>query len=126
MDRLNLITKDCFGALLQIRQAESSELPAPEQVQERLRRFVSDMMRKSRDEGLPQQDVDDIAYALVALADELARGPAVCLQRCRRSDGLGAGRARHGQDDPGDRLTVVTSAARCAGRARPASHRPGS
>ena len=36
---------------------------------------------------------------------------------------LGAERARHGQDDPGDRLT--TSAARCAGRARPASRRPG-
>jgi type VI secretion system protein ImpK len=72
MDRLNLITKDCFGALLQIRQAEPSALPAPEQVQERLRRFVSDMMRNARDEGLPQQDVDDIAYALVALADELA------------------------------------------------------
>jgi type VI secretion system protein ImpK len=72
MDRLNLITKDCFGALLQIRQAEPGSLPAPEQVQERLRRFVSDMMRNARDEGLPQQDVDDIAYALVALADELA------------------------------------------------------
>jgi type VI secretion system protein ImpK len=72
MDRLNLITKDCFGALLQIRQAEPSALPAPEQVQERLRRFVSEMMRNARDEGLPQQDVDDIAYALVALADELA------------------------------------------------------
>ncbi|MBN1208012.1 MAG: DotU family type IV/VI secretion system protein [Myxococcaceae bacterium] len=72
MDRLNLITKDCFGALLQIRQAEPADLPSPEQVQQRLRSFVSDMMRKARDEGLPQQDVDDIAYALVALADELA------------------------------------------------------
>ncbi len=72
MDRLNHITKDCFGALLQIRQAEPGSLPAPEQVQERLRGFVSDMMRNARDEGLPQQDVDDIAYALVALADELA------------------------------------------------------
>ncbi|WP_224363345.1 DotU family type IV/VI secretion system protein [Hyalangium versicolor] len=72
MDRLNVITKDCFGALLQIRQAEPGSLPAPEQVQHRLRSFVSDMMRSARDEGLPQQDVDDIAYALVALADELA------------------------------------------------------
>jgi type VI secretion system protein ImpK len=74
MDRLNIITKDCFGALLQIRQAEPSSLPAPEQVQQRLRSFVSDMMRIARDEGLPQHDVDDIAYALVALADELALG----------------------------------------------------
>ncbi|HYH98481.1 DotU family type IV/VI secretion system protein [Hyalangium sp.] len=74
MDRLNLITKDCFGALLQIRQAEPGALPAPEQVQERLRKFVTEMMRNARDEGLPQQDVDDIAYALVALADELALG----------------------------------------------------
>lgn len=72
MDRLNVITKDCFGALLQIRQAEPSALPPPEQVQQRLRSFVSDMMRNARDEGLPQQDVDDIAYGLVALADELA------------------------------------------------------
>lgn len=72
MDRLNLITKDCFGALLQIRQADSAALPSPEQVQQRLRSFVGDMMRNARDEGLPQQDVDDIAYALVALADELA------------------------------------------------------
>ena len=37
MDRLNVVTKDCFGALLQIRQAEPSALPAPEQVQQRLR-----------------------------------------------------------------------------------------
>jgi type VI secretion system protein ImpK len=74
MDRLNLITKDCFGALLQIRQAEPGSLPAPEHVQQRLRTFISDMMRNARDEGLPQQDVDDIAYALVALADELALG----------------------------------------------------
>src|SRR5437870_1474010 len=72
MDRFNAITKDCFGALLQIREAEPSALPAPEQVQQRLRSFVSDMMRKARDEGLPQQDIDDIAYGIVALADELA------------------------------------------------------
>lgn len=72
MDRLNLVTKDCFGALLQIRQAEPSALPAPEQVQQRLRTFISDMMRNAADEGLNKQDVDDIAYAIVALADELA------------------------------------------------------
>jgi hypothetical protein len=36
MDRLNIITKDCFGALLQIRQADPGSLPAPEQVQQRL------------------------------------------------------------------------------------------
>ncbi|HEX8698804.1 MAG TPA: DotU family type IV/VI secretion system protein [Myxococcaceae bacterium] len=72
MDRLNVITKDCFGALLQIRQADPGALPAPEQVQQRLRSFINDMMRKGSDEGLSRQDVDDIAYALVALADELA------------------------------------------------------
>ncbi|MDY7230938.1 type IVB secretion system protein IcmH/DotU [Hyalangium rubrum] len=72
MDRLNIITKDCFGALLQIRQAEPNSLPAPEQVQQRLRKFINDMMRKGSNEGLSRQDVDDIAYALVALADELA------------------------------------------------------
>ena len=40
MDRLNLITKDCFGALLQIRQAEPGSLPAPEQV-------MKDALRKA-------------------------------------------------------------------------------
>ena len=57
MDRLNLITKDCFGALLQIRQAEPGALPAPEQVQQRLRSFINEMMRKGSDEGLSRQDV---------------------------------------------------------------------
>jgi type VI secretion system protein ImpK len=72
MERLTLVTQDCFGALLQLRQAEASSLPGPEQVHQRMRAFIDEMLRRASEQGLGQQDAQDIAYAIVAFADELA------------------------------------------------------
>jgi type VI secretion system protein ImpK len=71
MERLKLITQDCFGALLQLRQAEASSLPPPDQVHRRLRTFIDEMLRRASELGFSQQDTQDIGYAIVAFADEL-------------------------------------------------------
>jgi type VI secretion system protein ImpK len=72
MDRLNSITQECFGALLQIRQTDDGALPSPELVQRRMRGFVESMLKRAGELGFSQQDAQDIAYPIVALADELA------------------------------------------------------
>jgi type VI secretion system protein ImpK len=72
MDRINSITQQCFGALLQIRQIEDSDLPSPELVHRRLKSFIDAMLKRAGELGFSQQDSQDIAYPVVALADELA------------------------------------------------------
>lgn len=73
MDRINQITSDCFIALSQLRELDAPAA-SPELVHERLRGFVDAMRQRAREEGLSTQDADDLAYAIVALADEIAMG----------------------------------------------------
>ena len=73
MDRINQITSDCFIALSQLRELDAPAA-SPQLVHDRLRGFVDTMRNKAREEGLSTQDADDIAYAIVALADEIAMG----------------------------------------------------
>ncbi|NRD51788.1 DotU family type IV/VI secretion system protein [Corallococcus exiguus] len=72
MDRINSITQECFGALLQIRQFEDSALPSAELVHRQLRTFFDRMLKRAGELGFSQQDAQEIAYPIVALADELA------------------------------------------------------
>jgi type VI secretion system protein ImpK len=58
MDNLNQITAECFNALRQLR----------------LSGFIESMRERAREGGMAQRDADDIAYAVVALADEIAMG----------------------------------------------------
>lgn len=73
MDRINEITSECFIALSQLRDLESPSI-SPELVHDRMRGFVEAMRGRAREQGLQARDAEDIAYAIVALADELAMG----------------------------------------------------
>jgi type VI secretion system protein ImpK len=72
MERVNEVTKDCFNALFQLRQLEESSLPAPEILHRRLRGFIDALFQKAAEAGFTREDANDIAYAIVALADEVA------------------------------------------------------
>jgi len=73
MDRINQLTSDCFIALSQLREIDAPAA-SPALVHERLRGFVDTMRQRAREEHLSTQDADDLAYAIVALADEIAMG----------------------------------------------------
>jgi type VI secretion system protein ImpK len=73
MDRINQITSDCFIALSQLRELDAPAA-SPQLVHDRLRGFVDSMRQRAREEGVSTQDADDLAYAVVALADEIAMG----------------------------------------------------
>jgi type VI secretion system protein ImpK len=75
MDNVNQITAECFNALRQLRELDGP-IRSPETIHERLSGFIEAMREKARDAGMPQRDADDIAYAIVALADEIALGKA--------------------------------------------------
>jgi type VI secretion system protein ImpK len=73
MDNVNQITAECFNALRQLRELEGP-IRSPETIHERLSGFIEAMREKAREQGMSQRDADDIAYAIVALADEIAMG----------------------------------------------------
>ncbi len=81
MDRINAVTGECFNALAQLRQLDEAALPAPEALHRKLRGFVDRMMQKAAQAGFTRDDVNDIAYAVVALADELAQSRSDALRQ---------------------------------------------
>ncbi len=72
MNPLTSATQPCFGAITQMRHIDPSALTSPEDLQRRLCGFVDEMRIRLGSAGLHTQDVQDITYALVALADEVA------------------------------------------------------
>jgi len=74
MERITEVTKDCFNAIAQLRRLEEAQLPPAEALHRQLRSFIDEMRKKGAQAGYSRDDVDDIAYAVVALADEVALG----------------------------------------------------
>jgi type VI secretion system protein ImpK len=72
MERITGVTGECFNALAQLRQLDDAALPAPEALHRRMRGFIDAMMQRAQQAGLSREDVNDVAYAVVALADEIA------------------------------------------------------
>jgi type VI secretion system protein ImpK len=72
MDRIDEVTKDCFNALAQIRQLDPQMQPPPEVLHSRMRAFIDTMIHRAGEAGFSREDVQDIAYGIVALTDELA------------------------------------------------------
>jgi type VI secretion system protein ImpK len=72
MERVNELTKDCFNAIRQIRNLDTMGMPAPEVLHSRLTGFIDALLKRGPKEGLPERDVAEMAYAIVALADEIA------------------------------------------------------
>lgn len=72
MDRVNEVTKDCFNALVQIRSLADEGFLAPEMLHARVMGFIDELFRSGARAGLYERDLHDMAYAIVALADEVA------------------------------------------------------
>lgn len=80
MDRITEVTRDCFDALIQLRRLNEASLPAPAALQARLRGFVDALFQKAAQAGFSSEDTNDIAYAVVALADEIATSKSEALR----------------------------------------------
>jgi type VI secretion system protein ImpK len=71
MDIVSDLTSDCFSAINRLRELDEP-VASPEAVHSRLRGFVETLKERARRAGLAEKDTQDIAYALVALMDEVA------------------------------------------------------
>jgi type VI secretion system protein ImpK len=71
MDRITEVTRDCFDALIQLRRVEDASLPEPGALHARLREFVDALFQRASQAGFGREEANDIAYAVVALADEI-------------------------------------------------------
>lgn len=81
MDRITEVTRDCFNALAQLRGADAGSLPAAEELHGKLRGCVDGLFQKASAAGLGREEAADVAYAVVALADELVlSGPSDSLR----------------------------------------------
>jgi type VI secretion system protein ImpK len=72
MERINEVTKDCFNALIQFRSLDAASAVSPQLPYQRLCGFIDQMLSNARQSGYEELDVIDMAYAVVALADEIA------------------------------------------------------
>jgi type VI secretion system protein ImpK len=71
LGRIREITRDSFNAIAQTREAEDASLPAPAELHARLRQYVDELLRKAAAADLGREEANDLAYAVVALADEV-------------------------------------------------------
>jgi type VI secretion system protein ImpK len=71
MDRVNEATKECFDAIIQLRQAEAAAIPPPDVLNHRFRGAIDEVLRRAAVLGFSHQDAQDMGYALVSLIDEL-------------------------------------------------------
>ena len=71
MDLVSDLTGECFSAIGRFR-ALDEPVASPEAVQARLCTLVDTFKERARKAALPEKDAQDIAYALVALIDEVA------------------------------------------------------
>lgn len=71
MDRITEITESLFNTLAQIERMDEGSTPMPELLHQQLSTHVEQCARGGSKLGFSQRDVDDIRYALVALADEV-------------------------------------------------------
>src|SRR5262249_51935288 len=73
MDVIDEVTSECLDAINQLRELEGAAV-SPEPVRRSLCGFIDGMRKRARDRGLADRDTQDILYAIVALADEVALG----------------------------------------------------
>ncbi|SRR6266568_1687036 len=71
MGRSIEVTRDCFDAILALREADDATLPEPAQLHASLRGVVDELLRQASAAGFGRDDVQDLSYAVVALADEV-------------------------------------------------------
>jgi type VI secretion system protein ImpK len=71
MERISEVTRRCFDAIIELRRADPVALPPPEKLHRELRALVDDLRARAAEAGFQRDDADDVAYAVVALADEV-------------------------------------------------------
>jgi type VI secretion system protein ImpK len=71
MDRITEVTRECFDALIQLRRLDSGSFPPAAALQPRLRTFIDAMFQRAAQAGFSREDANDIAYAIVSLADDI-------------------------------------------------------
>jgi len=74
MERGTEVTRDAFDAILALRDVDAGTLPEPSKLHARLRAVVDDLLQKAAVAGFGRDDVQDLSYAVVALADEVVLG----------------------------------------------------
>jgi type VI secretion system protein ImpK len=74
MDNVNDIVGTSLGAIFQLRRLGSGTTSRPEQLHRHMRGFIDDLMKRAGAAGFDQADTQDMAYAVVAMADEAALG----------------------------------------------------
>lgn len=73
MNRVNEVTKDCFNALIQLRNLPKDAPVRPEHLYQRFRAYIDEAIQRGKQTGMTETDISDVTYALVALADEAAQ-----------------------------------------------------
>jgi type VI secretion system protein ImpK len=71
MDAVDELTSECFNALNQLREYEGA-INSPDLIRERVVGYLDVVKDRARELGIADRDTQDMLYALVALADEVA------------------------------------------------------
>ena len=71
MEPVDEVTSECFNALNQLREHDGP-VSSPDLIHQRLCGFIDGVKQRAREHGIADRDAQDMIYALVALADEIA------------------------------------------------------
>jgi type VI secretion system protein ImpK len=70
-ETLEEVTSECFIALNQLQELDGP-IGSPELIHQRVCGFIEGVKQRGRAAGIPDRDIQDALYALVALTDEIA------------------------------------------------------
>ena len=65
------VAEETIDAILHLRQHGANQIVSPEHAYQALVGLINRMTERARQQQLPPQDLDDVRYATIALADEL-------------------------------------------------------
>lgn len=71
MQKIDEIIGPCFDAIRQIQHADLKDLPDTGHIQTQFRAIIDRLAPRASKEGFSEDAIDDVRYALVALADEV-------------------------------------------------------
>lgn len=74
MEHVNDIVGTSLSGIFQLRRIAAGGSGKPEALHRRMKAFIDDLMKRAGAAGFNQADTQDMAYAVVALADEVALG----------------------------------------------------
>ena len=74
MDPVDELTQDCFNAAIALRHLDAAATIDPERIHRDIGRLVTRMIERASRLQVSRDDAQEIAYAIVALIDEVAVG----------------------------------------------------